>query len=113
MPELRQHHKKNKVSSNRLAQVGDIVSIYKYPRENWPLGLITTLIPGKEGCRAAAVRALDNAKKTIYSDRSLKELYTLEIRTKDEESRMEFRALDQELEITIVRDENVVDLMTR
>ena len=50
--------KKNKNPSNRFVQIGDIVSIHKnkYPRQRWPLGILTKLIPGKEGCPAATVR---------------------------------------------------------
>ena len=81
LPALHEHHKKNKNSSLRFAQVGDVVSIRKdkYPRRRWPLGIITKLIPGKQGCHAATVRTLDNAKKTICIDWPLKKLYPLEI----------------------------------
>ena len=55
LPALREHHKRNKNSSNRIVS-----------RQRWPLVIITELIPGKEGGHAATAKTLDNAKKTIY-----------------------------------------------
>ena len=78
LPSLREHHRVKSQQSNRTAQAGDIVCVYKdkIPRQKWTLGRITRLLPGKEGkIRAAEVLTLDKSNRPIHVKRPLKKLY--------------------------------------
>lgn len=84
LPQLRAWHRPDK--SSRPPQVGEVVLVEgPTPRNTWPLGRITQLIPGPDG----QVRAVRLRIRGVETRRPVQRLVPLEVRGKDEDAEEE------------------------
>ena len=111
LPSLREHENKQNKVIKRVPEVGDIVTIHKdlIPRQRWVLGKITRLFQGAEGIvRAAEVLTFDKSGKKLRVKRPIQKLYPLEVRCPQNEVEKR-QELSNEVSITTVRDEDVIE----
>eukprot|EP00795_Rhopilema_esculentum_P006774 gene6774-12340_t len=84
---LREFHKNKGKTGARIVAVGDVVVILndKVKRQQWKLGKILKVYPGKDNIvRAADVKTTDSAGRSIILKRSITHLYPLEVREDSE-----------------------------
>ena len=120
LPSLREHHRMNNKTLNRVISVGDIVHIFKdkIPRQCWSLGKVIRLLPGKDGItRAAEVKTHTTAKEPIILRRPNQKLFPLEVRNVENIAAHAEHEVDEvmntndsnNIEITMIKDEDVAE----
>ena len=83
---LREFHRCKVRGKTRTVETGDVVVVHEEEkkREDWKLGLVESLVTGKDGVvRGATVRVVTKGKPTHLS-RPIQKLYPLEVRSKGE-----------------------------
>ena len=109
LTQLREYHRYSKrANSVRKVQVGDIVCLHenKTPRQQWRLGKIERLLPGRDGhVRSAVVRVKSGNSPTAEWRRPLQRLYPLEVRFDNGTANPVPRVAN--VPVTVVRDEDV------
>ena len=109
LTQLREYHRYSKrANSVRKVQVGDIVGLHenKTPRQQWRLGKIERLLPGRDGhVRSAVVRVKSGNSPTEEWRRPLQRLYPLEVRFDNGTANPVPRVAN--VPVTVVRDEDV------
>ena len=109
LTQLREYHRYSKrANSVRKVQVGDIVCLHenKTPRQQWRLGKIEPLLPGRDGhVRSAVVRVKSGNSPTAEWRRPLQRLYPLEVRFDNGTANPVPRVAN--VPVTVVRDEDV------
>ena len=104
--------KQNKL--RRIPELGDIVTIHndKIARQNWKLGKITRLLPGKDNIvRAVEIRTVDKSGKPIIIKRSVSHLYPIEVRDLSYSDTEKKETLIEEPTITFVSDEDTLEMV--
>ena len=78
---IREHHKIHQGGINKLTE-GDIVLVKdeNLPRNRWKLGLILTIVRGKDGVDTGATLKTTTSGRTYEIDRPIQHLYPLELR---------------------------------
>ena len=86
---LREHHKLHQGGSNKITE-GDIVLVKdeNLPRNKWKLGMILTIIRGKDGVERGATLKTTTGGRTYEIDRPVQHLYPLELRTESANRKM-------------------------
>ena len=86
LSQLREHHmyaSKRKTKCENLLKVGDVVIIKEdniVPRSSWRMGLVESLVAGKDGyVRGANLRSISKEGKTTKLSRPLQKLVPLEV----------------------------------
>ena len=86
---MRGFHRNNLGRPERIVQVGDVVVVYEEDKKRgeWKLGVVESLVTGKDGIvRGAQVRVITKGKP-VHLSRPVQKLYPLEIRSKGEGTR--------------------------
>ncbi|XP_044171892.1 uncharacterized protein LOC122956294 [Acropora millepora] len=86
---LREFHRNKLGRPERIIQVGDVVVVYDEDKKRgeWKLGVVESLVTGKDGIvRGAQVRVITKGKP-VHLSRPVQKLYPLEIRSKGEGTR--------------------------
>ena len=100
----------------RKPEFGEIVTIHhdKLPRQQWKLGKITRLLPGKDNeIRAVELRTNDKSGKSIVLRRSIKHLYPLEVQERLEKKTINTNENSAEIPIKMVKDEEIPEIIKR
>ena len=100
----------------RKPELGDIVTIHhdKLPRQQWKLGKITRLLPGKDNeIRAVELRTNDKSGKSIVLRRSIKHLNPLEVQERLEKKTINTNENSAEIPIKMVKDEEIPEIIKR
>ena len=113
LPSLREFHKVNSNKRKSVVAVGDIVHLYKdkIPRQHWPMGKVTKLLPGKDGVtRSVEVKTVTPTKESIIVKRPIQKLFPIEVRNNEpivENAIEKVNVNRDEIEIKMVTDEDV------
>ena len=86
---LREFHRCKSGKQERTVEVGDVVLVYEEERKRgeWKMGVVESLVTGKDGVvRGANVRVITKGKP-IHLSRPVQKLYPLEIRSEGEGQR--------------------------
>lgn len=87
LTELRVHHNCHGRRRQPRVNVGDVVNIYedKTPRQSWKVGVIDSILKGRDGSYRAAVVRTYNGNKVLNITRPLARLYPIEVKSAEEE----------------------------
>ena len=89
LTELRVHH--NYKSSNRklTIKIGDVVCVYKgkAPRQLWSMGVVKSLITGRDGYHRGAVVTVRSGDRVVEITRPLNRRYPVEVESQVREER--------------------------
>ena len=79
--ELRVHHNCNLKNRQPLINVGDVVCVHKdkTPRQLWNMGVVRSLITGRDGYHRGAVVRMRSKDRVIEVTRPLKRLFPVEV----------------------------------
>ncbi|XP_067025655.1 uncharacterized protein [Acropora muricata] len=86
---LREFHRNKLGRPERIVQAGDVVVVYEEDKKRgeWKLGVVESLVAGKDGIvRGAQVRVITKGKP-VHLSRPVQKVYPLEIRSKGEGAR--------------------------
>ena len=80
LTELRVHHNCQSKNRQPTVQIGDVVCIHKdkTPRQFWNVGIVKSLITGRDGFHRGAVVRTRGGDRVIEVTRPLKKLYPVE-----------------------------------
>ena len=89
LTELRVHHNCNSSNRKPTIKVGDVVCVYKdkAPRQLWSMGVVKSLITGRDGYHRGAVVRVRSGDRVVEMTRPLNRLYPVEVESQVREER--------------------------